>query len=92
MTNRSSLFRIIVASLMLVPAIMFGGLQLIARPDLETWLAAQAQGFARPDAFDGVTATSYPSSFFSALLHCLRRIWLSRASHNSCCRWLQARC
>ena len=60
MTTRSSFFRIIVASLMLVPAVMFGGLQLIARPDLETWLAAQAQGFARPDAFDGVTATSYP--------------------------------
>ncbi|MHB8974639.1 MAG: hypothetical protein ACYC4N_29775 [Pirellulaceae bacterium] len=59
MTTRSSFFRIIVASLMLVPAVMFGGLQLIARPDLETWLATQAQGFARPDAFDHVTAISY---------------------------------
>ena len=38
---------------------MFGGLQLTASPDLETWLAIQTHGFARPDAFDHVTAISY---------------------------------
>jgi hypothetical protein len=43
---------------------MFGGLQLVAKPDLETWLAAQTRGFARPDAFDHVTAISY---YFIAL-------------------------
>lgn len=59
MANRSSFSRIIVALLMLLPAIMFGGLQLIARPDLEAWLAVQAQGFARPDAIFHVTAISY---------------------------------
>ena len=59
MANRSSFSRIIVALLMLLPAIMFGGLQLIARPDLEAWLAVQAQGCARPDAIFHVTAISY---------------------------------
>ena len=31
---------------------------MIANPDLETWLADQTKGFARPDAFDGVTRIS----------------------------------
>jgi len=40
--------------LTLFPALAFCGFQLFAAPDLETWLAAEFRGFARPDAFEGV--------------------------------------
>lgn len=59
MVVKCSPFRLVVALLMLLPVIMFGGLQLVARPDLETWLANQTQGYARQDAFDHVTTISY---------------------------------
>ena len=43
---------------MLLPAIMFCTSLYIVTPDLETWLATQTRGFARLDAFDGVTRIS----------------------------------
>ena len=64
-------FRLVVALLMLLPVTMFGGLQLVAKPDLETWLAHQTQGYARQDAFDHVTAISYyftPIFAFTSLI------------------------
>lgn len=58
MAHKHSPIRIIVASLTLLPAIIFIGLQLIVNPDLETWLEDQTKGLARPDAFDGVAKIS----------------------------------
>jgi hypothetical protein len=53
-TRKRSPGRIIFTLLTLSPALAFCGFQLFAAPDLETWLASRFNGFARPDAFDGV--------------------------------------
>ncbi len=53
-TCKRSPCRFIIALLTLFPALAFCGLQLFATPDLETWLAAEFHGIARPDAFEGV--------------------------------------
>ena len=59
--------RFVLALLVLLPAIVVVGFQLAARPDPETWLASHAEGFARPDAFDGVTRIS---PLFATCLGC----------------------
>ena len=47
--------RLIFAMLMLTPALMLGAIQILTRSDPETWLSQHAKGYARRDAFNGVT-------------------------------------
>jgi hypothetical protein len=53
--QRISRWRIVAAILTLTPALLVAGIQLIAQPDPEYWLSQQAKGYARGDAFDGVS-------------------------------------
>lgn len=57
--------RIILSVLILLPAFLFGALQVVAAPDLETWLIERTQGAFRNDAFDHVNRIA---PLFSAAL------------------------
>ncbi len=59
--------RILFAFLVLLPAVLFGGLQLIASPDLEIWLTERTRGTSRPDAFEHVNRIA---PLFSSALGC----------------------
>ncbi len=54
----TTIVRIAIALMVLLPAVGFHCLLSVAQPDLKTWLSVQTEGYSRPDAFDGVNRVS----------------------------------
>lgn len=80
--QRISRGRVVTAILMLAPAVAIAAFPLIAQPDPGYWLSQQSKGYARGDAFDGVT-TIMPlfTTFFGGTSVLAGFFIFSRRSH-----------